>query len=331
MVVDVALKKIFTQISKKDNGNDSDDNTVSITQKPVLCPMCKSNNVITDPDSGEIVCSKCGMVISDKIQETGQESRTFANTERAKDRIRTGMPTSLARSDMGLSTVIARTDKDASGYKIEPSMLSRMHRLRTWDFRTQVHSSAERNLRLAFNELYTLKDKLGLSDAITEKTAYIYRKAQEKGLVRGRSTSAALAAAIYISCREAGIPKTLKEIAEANNIRRKTTAKTCRILLTELDIKIPTFDPIKCVVKVANKANLNEDTKRHAIGVMNNVTKKEISAGKNPMGLAATVLYASSIKTGDNRTQKDIAQAAGIADVTLRNRFKELQDKLQLN
>jgi transcription initiation factor TFIIB len=64
---------------------------------------------------------------------------------------------------------------------------------------------------------------------------------------------------------------------------------------------------------------------------MNDVTKKEISAGKNPMGLAATVLYASSIKTGDNRTQKDIAQAAGITDVTLRNRFKDLQDKLQLN
>ena len=128
MVVDIALKKIFTQISKDDNSN---DNTGSITQKPVLCPMCKSNNVITDPDSGEIVCSKCGMVISDKIQETGQESRTFANTKGAKDRIRTGMPNSLARSDMGLSIVIARTDKDASGYKIEPSMLSTMHRLRT--------------------------------------------------------------------------------------------------------------------------------------------------------------------------------------------------------
>jgi transcription initiation factor TFIIB len=122
------------------------------------------------------------MVISDKIQETRQESRTFLNTGQAKDR-RTGMPTSLASADMGLSTVIARTDKDASG----PSMLSTMHRLRTWDFRTQVHTSTDRNLRFAFNELHTLKPKLGLSDAIIEKTAYIYRKAQESGLTRGRS------------------------------------------------------------------------------------------------------------------------------------------------
>ena len=150
-------------------------------------------------------------------------------------------------------------------------------------------------------------------------------------MVRGRSTSAALAAAIYISCREAGIPKTLKEIAEANNIRRKATAKTYRILLTELDIKIPTFDPIKCVVKVANKAILNEKTKRQAFEIMSNLTNKEISAGKNPMGLAATVLYMSCVKTGEHRTQKEVAQAAGITDVTLRNRFRDLRDKLQLN
>jgi transcription initiation factor TFIIB len=327
MVVDIELKKIFMDTSKNDENN---DNAVSILQKPLVCSICKSNNVITDPESAEIVCSKCGMVISDKIQETRQKSSTFLNNE-AKDRTRIGMPTSLARSDMGLSTVIARTDKDASGYEIEPSMLSTMHRLRTWDFRTQVRTSSDRNLRFAFNELHTLKDKLGLPDAIIEKTAYIYRKAQERNLARGRSVSAVLTAATYISCRELGIPKTLKEIAETNNIRRKIAAKAYRLLISELSIKIPTLDPMKCIVKVANKAVLNEKTKRHAIDIMSNITRTEISAGKNPMGLAATVLYISCLNTGENRTQKDIARAAGITDVTLRNRFKDLKDKLQLN
>src|SRR5437867_7372145 len=115
MVVDIALKKILT---------DNNDNVVSIIPKPVVCSICKSDNVITDPESGEIICSQCGMVISDKIQETRQDSRTFLNSEQAKDRRRTGMPTSLANADMGLSTVIAKTDKDASGYEIQPSMLS---------------------------------------------------------------------------------------------------------------------------------------------------------------------------------------------------------------
>jgi len=134
-----------------------------------------------------------------------------------------------------------------------------------------------------------------------------------------------------ISCRELGIPKTLKEIAEVNNIRRKIAARTYRILISELDVKIPTLDPMKCIVKVANKAILNEKTKRHAFDIMSNLTNKEISAGKNPMGLAATVLYMSCVKTGEHRTQKEVAQAGGITDVTLRNSFKDLKDKLQLN
>jgi transcription initiation factor TFIIB len=176
-----------------------------------------------------------------------------------------------------------------------------------------------------------LKDKLGLPDSITEKTAYIYRKAQQRNLARGRSVSVILTAAIYIACREAGVPKTLKEIAVANNIKRKLVAKAYRVLISELGVKLPTCDPIKCVVKVANKANIDEKTKRQAIEIMDDITKREISAGKDPMGLAATVLYISCVKTGENITQRDIAQAAGITDVTLRNRFKDLMDKLELN
>jgi len=325
MVIDIALNKIFTDTPKDDNNN---DNAVPIMQKLVVCSNCKSNKVITDPDSGELVCSKCGMVISDKIQETRQESHTFLNTEKPKDRRRTGMPTTLASHDMGLSTIIARTDKDASGYKIKPSMLSTIHQLRTWDYRIQIHTSTDRNLKFAFNELHTLKGKLGLPDAIIEKTAYICRKAQERRLIRGRSITAVLTAALYLSCRELGIPKTLKEIAQANNNRHKIAARTYRMLISELDVKIPTLDPMKCIVKVANKAVLNEKTKRQAFNIMSNLTNKEISAGKNPMGFAATVLYMSCVKTGEHRTQKEVAQAAGITDVTLRNRFKDLKDKL---
>ena len=173
------------------------------------------------------------------------------------------------------------SDKDASGNEIKPSMLSTMHRLRTWDFRTQVRTSTDWNLRFAFNELHTLKDKLGLPDTIIEKTAYIYRKAQERRLVRGRSISAVLTAAIYISCRELGIPRPLDDITIISNIKRKSIAKCYRLLIDELDIKITTLDPMKCIVKVANKAVLNEKTKCHAIDVTSNVTKKNICRKKS--------------------------------------------------
>lgn len=295
-----------------------------------MCSMCKSGKTVTDPESGELICRNCGLVISDKAQESRPEWRAFTSEE-ANDRSRTGIPSSLARHDMGLYTVIGRTDKDASGRAIDISMRSTMGRLRAWDFRTQAHSPTERNLRQAFSELDRLKDKLGLSDAAVEKTAYIYRKAQERGLVRGRTISAMVGAAIYIACRETGTSRTLKDIAEIGNIKRKDLARIYRIVVMELDLKIPMIDPMKCIVRVANRANLSERTKRMAMSIMKNVTKSGISAGKDPMGLAASVLYLACLNSGESKTQTDIADAAGVTEVTVRNRYKNLKSQLDLN
>ena len=88
---------------------------------------------------------------------------------------------------------------------------------------------------------------------------------------------------------------------------------------------------MKCIAKVANKVKLSEKTKRKAAEIMSHVMKEEISAGKDPLGLAASVLYLSSIKSGEAVTQISIAEAAGVTEVTVRNRFKDLKSKLRLN
>ncbi len=297
-------------------------------QTSVICSMCNKDQIITDPESGEVICSSCGFVITEKAQEIRPEWRAFSLDE-VSDRTRTGMPTSLARHDRGLATIIGKTDRDASGRGIDTAMRATMERLRTWDFRTQAHTPTDRNLKQAFDQLDKLKYKLGLPNAAIEKTAYIYRKAQERGLVRGRTISSVLSTAAYIACREIGISRTLDDVAEISNLKRKEIARTYRLLVLELDLKIPMIDPMKCIVKVANKISINEKTKRHAINIMQSVTKKGISAGKDPMGLAASVIYLSCLKNGDNRTQMDIADAAGVTEVTVRNRYKDLKKQLQ--
>jgi transcription initiation factor TFIIB len=296
----------------------------------ILCSICERNDkIITDTESGEIICSNCGMVISDKVEDTRHSERHVFNAGQIDEtRARTGAPTSLASHDMGLATIVGKDDRDASGHKIDPSIRYTMQRLRTWDFRLQLNTSSDRNLREAFKLLDTLKDKLGLSDAVIENTAYLYRKAQQRKFLRGRTIPSVICAAMYIACRDLGISKTMKDIAAASNVKRKDIARTYRQLILELDYKVPNIDPIKCIAKVANKANLTEKTKRQAINIMQKVTENEISAGKDPMGVAATVLYISCIKTGENINQKDISHAAGITDVTLRNRFKDLKNQL---
>jgi transcription initiation factor TFIIB len=134
---------------------------------------------------------------------------------------------------------------------------------------------------------------------------------------------------MYIACRDLGVSKTMKDIAAASNVKRKNIARTYRQLILEFDHKVPNTDPTKCIARVANKANLTEKTKRQALNIMKKVTQNEIlSAGKDPMGLAATVLYISSIKTGENISQEEISNAAGVTGVTLRNRVKDLKSQI---
>jgi transcription initiation factor TFIIB len=299
-------------------------------QTSIISCLCSPGpHLVSDPESGEILCSKCGLVSSDRVPESRAEWRTFDSE--GSERKRTGSPTSLAYHDMGLSTIIGKENKDSSGRQLDASVSTTIQRLRTWDFRTKAQSSTHRGLIRAFNELGGLKDKLGLSDAIMEKTAYVYRKAQERSLVRGRSSSSILAAAIYAACREMGASRTLKDIAAGTDVKRKDISRSYRILVLELDIKVPLVDPMKCIVKIANQAGISEKTKRAAMKTMNDLVKMEISAGKLPMGLAATVLYMSCLKNGENKTQKDIADAAGVTEVTIRNRFKDLKSRLDLD
>src|SRR5688572_21201343 len=179
-------------------------------QTSIMCCICNSGRQVTDLESGEIACSNCGLVSPDKAIESRAERRIFENNNLS----RVGSPSSLAFHDMGLATIIGKTNKDSTGRKLNASMNSAMGRLRTWDARTRVHSSGHRNLVRAFRELDRLKDKLGLSDAIVQKTAYIYRKAQEMRLIRGRSTSSILSAAVYLACREMGAQRTLGDVTK---------------------------------------------------------------------------------------------------------------------
>jgi transcription initiation factor TFIIB len=298
------------------------------TATSTKCPICNTEKRrITDPVSGEIVCSGCGMVVFEGIEETRQEWRNFPSEEELDNRVRTGAPTSLARHDRGLYTVIGHANRDAAGNKIDTAMRSRMEKLRIWDVRTQVNSSADRGLRHAFSQLDILKDKLGLSDTIVEKTAYIYRKAQQRRLTRGRTVLGILAAAVYIACRELGVPRTLQDIAYASNNRPKEVARDYRLLYYKLGLKVPMADPMGCIAKIASRAQLNEVTKRHAINMMRNVIAEEKSAGKDPMGLAAAVLYLSSLKykQNNNVSQTQLSHAAGVTEVTIRNRAKDLK------
>jgi len=289
------------------------------------CKRCGKSSLLTDTETGEQFCANCGFVISEKSQAPGPEWRSFQK-DGHPDPSRTGAPTSLTIHDKGLSTVINPQNKDASGKPLSTSMRSTIERLRTWDRRSKAHESVDRNLRQALTELNRLKDKLAISANVLEKAAYIYRKGMEKNLARGRSISAMIAASLYAACRETETPRTLNDVADAANIKRKDISRCYRLLHKELELKMPVVDSIQLIARISSKLAITEKTKRDAAKVLRGIQERKESSGKDPMGLAAAGLYLACVKNGLSITQRDLAEAAGVTEVTIRNRYKSLRE-----
>jgi transcription initiation factor TFIIB len=171
-----------------------------------------------------------------------------------------------------------------------------------------------------------LKDKLTISSNVLEKAAYIYRKALERKLVRGRSISSMIAASLYAACRDTETPRTLNDVAEASNVKRKDISRCYRILHQELEFKMPVVDSIQCIAKISSKLKMPEKTKRFAAKILKETQKRKESSGKDPMGLAASALYLACVINGVSITQREIADVAGVTEVTIRNRYKGLKD-----
>jgi len=206
-----------------------------------------------------------------------------------------------------------------------------MWRLRKWQTRTRVHASAERNLAQAMNELDLLCNKLYITPTTKEKAAIIYRKALDNGLVRGRSIQAVVAAALYAACRDSGLPKTLREITKATlTADKKDVARCYRLLLRELKIEMPFPDPVGCISKIAEKVSISGKTQGLAIQLLCDTKKKLAHLGKDPMGMAAAALYLACLLNDEKKIQKDLAEAAEVTGVTIRNRYLTIAKALNL-
>jgi transcription initiation factor TFIIB len=265
--------------------------------------------------------------VSERAEDSGPEWRSFGD-EKGEDRQRTGSPISITYRDMGLSTIIGKANRDAAGRGFSSPMRGTIDRLRKWDNRAPAYGSVERNLGVALNELDKMSDKLGVSQAVKERAAYIYRKALERGLLRGRSITGIAAASLYAALRDTETPRTLKDVAFANNLSRKSVARDYRILLKEMDMSMPVADAAKNISRIASQVGMSEKAVRRAVEIVRLTEEKEISAGKAPMGLAASALYLAGVLEGEVATQKEIAEAAGVTEVTVRNRYKGLRADL---
>jgi len=300
----------------------------SIEIVPPKRAECPPEKIVYDSSRAEYVCLETGEVIEDRVIDDRAEWRAFTPEERER-RARTGGPITHTVHDMGFTTTIDYTDRDAAGHVLVEKKYQ-LYKLRKWQARSRVLTSVERNLVQAMNELERLADLLNLPTWIREEAAKIYREAVEKGLVRGRSIESVIAAAIYLACRLRKLPRTLDEIEEYSRVNRKEIARCYRLLIRELNIKVSVTDPADFVPRIAHALGLSGAVVKTAIEILNKAREAGLMGGKDPVGVAAAAIYLACEKLGEERSQKEIASVAGVTEVTVRNRCRELMKVLSM-
>ena len=294
----------------------------------VKCQLdaCKTYPIITDSVRGEVLCGGCGLVLVQNMADFSHESHGYTQEE-FLTQSRTGPPTSLTMHDKGLSTIIGN-NVDSSGHKLSSRTKFDFVRLRVWDNRSKSKNTA--TLSKAFTLLNGMKTKLAIPDNVVENAAYIYRKALNKKLVRGRTTSAMIGSALYAACRETNTPRTLMDIAVTMNIKKGDLAACYRLLVKELDLKIPVVDSVQNVARIASNVGISEKTKRYTFEILRKAEQANFSAGKLPIGLAATALYIACSQLGEYHSQRELADAANTTEVTIRNLSSGFRKLLKL-
>ena len=297
--------------------------------EPKACPVCNSTERFVDNSRAEVCCARCGLVLDENLIDHGPEWRAFDHEQRDK-RTRTGAPLTYTISDKGLNTTIDWKDKDIHGHKIPERNKAQIYRLRKWNKRMRVSGAGERNLAFALSELDRDSSRLGIPRSVREDAAIIYRSAAKNNLIRGRSIEVVVASALYAACRRCNIPRTLDEIAIASNVSKKQVGKTYRFLSRELNIKLKPTSPSDYISRFASKLGLSGEVQAKAIEIINKAVDAGLSSGKGPTGVAAAALYIASLLLGERKTQKEVSEISGVTEVTIRNRYKELSEKIDM-
>ncbi|WP_327051179.1 transcription initiation factor IIB [Halomicrococcus gelatinilyticus] len=286
------------------------------------CPEC-SGNLITDSEHGETVCEDCGLVVEEDNVDRGPEWRAFDAKEK-NEKSRVGAPTTNTMHDKGLSTNIDWRDKDAYGNSLGSRQREKMQRLRKWNERFRTRDSKERNLKQALGEIDRMASALGLPENVRETASVIYRRALDEDLLPGRSIEGVSTACVYAAARQAGVPRSLDEIADVSRVEKSEVARTYRYVVRELSLEVKPADPESYVPRFASGLDLSDEAEHRARSLLKTAKEQGVHSGKSPVGLAAAAVYAAALLTNEKTTQAEVSDVADISEVTIRNRYHEL-------
>ena len=297
--------------------------------QPQSCPECQSS-LVDDVQNGEIICSGCGVVVADQMVDHGPETISSNLEDRMKLARATGQ-TTYSQHDLGITTEISISTKDFSGKTINREVANQMNNLRKWQQRVRVSSPRERRLANVLSKMGETCDGLNLSRNVLETASMIYRNLDGHVDVKGKSVASITAATIYMACKQCDVVRSLEEICKGicapKDVKSKTklAARYYRTMVMEMgQLSAPVVTMGKYISKIANMTQTEVRVERLALEIAEKTKDSNIADGKAPNGIAAAYLYVASVLLGQNVLQRDVSSIAGVTEVTIRNRCKEI-------
>ncbi len=287
------------------------------------CPECGSTEILVDNEKGEKICSKCGLILNENMIDTQQDWRAFDSEELEKT-ARTGAPLTKMRHDKGIGTEIGKSKAEL--FKVSAGKRGQYFRIKNWQKR--LVSGKDRNYGYALSELERIASALSLSKNLQEEIGSMYEKALEEGLVKGRSIEAIIGSLVYALSREYGSPRLMSEICDVSGVDKRDLGRTYRYVARKLNLRVIPAKAVNYVPRCATILKLGDKTQIKAKQYLKDIKSEEDISGKGPIGLAAATLYIAAIMNGEIVSQRRIAEAIGVTEVTIRNRCKDIAKSL---
>ena len=284
------------------------------------CEECGCT-VFEESSDGHRYCRDCGVVLDTVVIDYGQDWRSYEDGS-GQENERTGAAKDILQHDYGVTTEIST---DMSG--MSSAQRGKWGRLKHIDNRGRIRNSTERNLATALTELKRIASRMSLPKITAKEAAYIYRKAVDKKLIRGRSIEGVVAASIYAACRMHQNPRTLDDVGRHSRTGRKEIGRTFRFLKRQLVLSIGLSNPTDYIPRFCSELKVQKDIELEAQRILASVGS-DAMISRGTTGIAAAAIYLAAKRQKMDRTQSEVAQVAGVTEVTIRNRYKELCEHL---
>ncbi|XP_041370510.1 transcription initiation factor IIB-like [Gigantopelta aegis] len=261
-----------------------------------------------------MICPECGLVVGDRVVDVGSEWRTFSNDKNTKDASRVGAAENQLLDGGDLSTIIGTGMP--GGKDLVDEFGKPMYRNR------RTMNSSDRTLLNAFREINQMADRLNLPKMIADRGNTLFKQVHEGKSLKGRSNDAIASACMYIACRQEGVPRTFKEICAVSKISKKEIGRVFKLILKTLETNVDLITTGDFMSRFCSNLQLPNHVQKGATHIARKAVDMDLVPGRSPISVAAAAIYMASQASEEKKTQREIGDIAGVADVTIRQSYK---------